>query len=95
MLLLCKFDVMISHAKSDIKMVEYRWKSRGSYGRTIHKTIKRLEDKFEKEADNEKMISLARTIGYLASVQRDFIKDEIDFTLEKRITELERKVNSQ
>jgi len=76
-------------------MVEFRWKSRGSYGRTLHKTIKRLEDKFEKETDHEKMISLARTIGYLASIQRDFIKDEIDFTLEKRITDLERKVSAQ
>jgi len=80
--------------RNDI-MVEFRWKSRGSYGRIIHKTIKRLEDKFEKETDHEKMISLARTIGYLASIQRDFIKDEIDCKLEKRITDLERKVNAQ
>ncbi|MGI0010384.1 MAG: hypothetical protein ACREAE_03185 [Nitrosopumilaceae archaeon] len=71
-------------------MPEFRWKSRGSYGRTLHKTLKRLQDKFEKETDHDKMISLARTIGYLASVQREFIKDEIQSTLEKRVEELEK-----
>lgn len=74
-------------------MVEFRWKSRGSYGRTLHKTIKRLEVKLDKETDHEKMITLARTIGYLSGVQRTFINDEIECDLERRITDLERKIH--
>ena len=74
-------------------MVEFRWKSRGSYGRTLHKTIKRLEDKFDKESDPSNLIALARTIAYLAGVQRTFIKDEIECNFEKRISDLECKMD--
>jgi len=73
-------------------MTGARWRYRGSYGRLLHRTIKRLEKKFELEQDHLKIISLAKTIGYLASVQRDFIKDEENSQFEKRIEELERKV---
>lgn len=75
-------------------MTEIRWKSKGSYGRILHRTIKRLESKLDRESDHDKMISLARTIGYLASVQREFIKDEIDCILEKRISDLEKRLNA-
>ncbi len=73
-------------------MTGARWRYRGSYGRLLHRTIKRLEKKFELEQDHLKIISLAKTIGYLASVQREFIKDEENSQFEKRIVELERKV---
>ena len=75
-------------------MTGARWRYRGSYGRLLHRTIKRLEKKFELEQDHLKIISLAKTIGYLASVQRDFIKDEENSLLEKRIEELEKKIGN-
>jgi len=69
-----------------------RWRYRGTYGRLLHRTIKKLENRFEIEDEHEKIISLAKTIGYLSSVQREFIKDEENSQFEKRIEELERKV---
>ena len=69
-----------------------RWRARGSYGRLLHRTIKRLDLKLEKESDHGKLISLAKTIGYLASVQREFIKDEENSFLEKRIEDLENRI---
>lgn len=72
-------------------MTGVRWKSRGSYGRMLHKTIKRLQLRFEDEKEHEKITSLAKTIGYLVSVQRELIKDETTGFLEQRLEELERK----
>ena len=66
-----------------------RWKQRGSYGRTLHRTIKKLESRFEDEQDHGKSIALAKAIGYLASVQREIIKDEENYNLEKRVEKLE------
>ena len=68
-----------------------RWKVRGSYGRMIHRTVKRLEQKFQKESTHKKQISLAKTIGYLISVQREIIRDEENSNLEKRVQELEKR----
>ena len=67
-----------------------RWRSRGSHGRMLHKTIKRLEQRFEREKTHDKSISLAKTIGYLVSVQRELIKDEENSSLERRVEELEK-----
>ncbi len=70
-----------------------RWRSRGSHGRLLHRTIKRLEQRFENEKDHDRCISLAKTIGYLVSVQRELIKDEEHSSLEKRVEELEKKAD--
>lgn len=72
-------------------MTSVRWRSRGSYGRILHKTIKRLEQRLENEEDHDKSISLAKTIGYLVSVQRELIRDEENSSLEKRVEDLEKK----
>ncbi len=69
-----------------------RWKQRGSYGRMLHKTVKKLQTRFEKEQDHDKSIGLAKAIGYLASVQREMIKDEENSLLEKRLELLEKRV---
>lgn len=69
-----------------------RWRNRGSYGRMLHKTIKKLQERFDSEQDHDKSISLAKTMGYLVSVQRELLKDEENSSLEKRIEELEKKV---
>lgn len=71
-----------------------RWRSRGSYGRMLHKTIKKLQERFDLEHDHDKNISLAKTMGYLISVQRELLKDEENSSLEKRLEELEKKVNA-
>ena len=68
-----------------------RWRSRGSYGRMLHKTIKKLHLKFEAEEDHDKSIALAKTMGYLVSVQREMIKDQENSSLEIRVQELERR----
>jgi hypothetical protein len=72
-----------------------RWKIRGSYGRTLHKTIRRLQHKFDNEPDHDRGIALARTIGYLVSVQASLIKDDENSLLEKRVAELERRAGVQ
>ena len=69
-----------------------RWTQRGSYGRILHRVIKKLEKQFDDEQDNDKSIALAKAIGYLASVQREIIKDEENSMLEKRVEFLEKKV---
>ena len=69
-----------------------RWKQRGSYGRILHKTIKKLHNRFENEEDHNKSIALAKAIGYLASVQREIIKDEENSLLEKRLEVIEKRV---
>ena len=69
-----------------------RWRSRGSHGRMLHKTIKILQQRFETEKGHDKSISLAKTIGYLVSVQRELIKDEENSSLEKRVETLEKKM---
>lgn len=68
-----------------------RWKTRGSYGRTLHKTIRRLQHRFDNETNHDRSIALAKTMGYLVSVQREMIKDEENSSLEKRIEELEKR----
>ena len=70
-------------------MIGSRWRSRGSYGRMMHKTIKRLQQRFDNEQDHDRSITLAKTMGYLVSVQREMIKDEENSSLEKRVEELE------
>lgn len=72
-----------------------RWRSRGSYGRMLHKTIKKLQLKFEAEEGHDKSIALAKAMGYLVSVQREMIKDEENSFLEKRIEELEKMAGLQ
>ena len=69
-----------------------RWKQRGSYGRVLHRTIKKLEKRFENEDTHDKSIALAKALGYLASVQREIIKDEENSRLEQRLETLEKKV---
>lgn len=73
-------------------MTSVRWKQRGSYGRILHKTIKKLEKRFDDELDHDKSISLAKAIGYLASVQREIIKDEENSLLGQRLEAIEKKV---
>lgn len=73
-------------------MTSVRWKQRGSYGRILHKTIKKLEKRFDDELDHDKNISLAKAIGYLASVQREIIKDEENSLLGQRLEAIEKKV---
>jgi hypothetical protein len=72
-----------------------RWKTRGTYGRILHRTIKKLERRFQNEKAIENSIALAKTIGYLASVQREMIKDESMSILEQRIEVLEKKVENK
>lgn len=67
-----------------------RWRSRGSYGRMLHKTIKKLQSRFDSELDSDKSLALAKTIGYLVNVQTTLIKDEEGSQLEKRVEELEK-----
>ncbi|WP_162858672.1 hypothetical protein [Candidatus Nitrosotenuis aquarius] len=66
-----------------------RWRSRGSYGKMMHKTIKNLQQRFDGESDLGKSVALAKTIGYLVSVQASLIKDEENSFLEGRVEELE------
>jgi hypothetical protein len=72
-----------------------RWRSRGSYGRMLHKTIKKLQSRFDSELDSDKSLALAKTIGYLVNVQTTLIKDEEGSQLEKRIEELEKRLNTK
>lgn len=72
-----------------------RWRSRGSYGRMMHKTIKKLQQRFDNESDHDRSVSLAKTIGYLVSVQTSLIKDEENSFLERRVEELEKKVGGK
>lgn len=67
-----------------------RWKSRGSYGRILHRIIKKLSDEFDKEQDMEKCISYARTIAYTISVGRELINDEQNEDFDRRLTGLEK-----
>ena len=69
-----------------------RWRSRGSYGKMMHKTVKRLQQQFDGEPDLGKSVALAKTIGYLVSVQASLIKDEENSFLEGRVEELERRL---
>lgn len=69
-----------------------RWKSRGSYGRMLHRIIKRLSDEFDREQDMEICISYARNIGYLVSVARELIKDEQVEDIERRLDKLEKEM---
>lgn len=69
-----------------------RWRSRGSYGNMMHKTIKKLQQRFDGESDLGKSVALAKTIGYLVSVQASLIKDEENSFLEGRVEDLERRL---
>lgn len=69
-----------------------RWRSRGSYGKMMHKTIKRLQQRFDSETELDKSVVLAKTIGYLVSVQASLIKDEENSFLEGRVEELEKRL---
>lgn len=73
-------------------MIIPRWRSRGSYGKMMHKTIKKLQQRFDSESDLGKSVALAKTIGYLVSVQASLIKDEESSFLEERVEELERRL---
>lgn len=58
----------------------------------MHKTIKKLQQRFDSESDLGKSVALAKTIGYLVSVQASLIKDEESSFLEERVEELERRL---
>ena len=49
--------------------------------------------KYELERDRIKATKISQNIGYLVQVQSGLIKDEDTSVLEKRIEELEKKVN--
>ncbi len=70
------------------------WKNRGTYGRILKKIIQRQVKRFDSQEDQDKAISLAHNIGYLTNILNTIIKDEDNFQLEKRIEELENKVNT-
>ncbi len=70
------------------------WKNRGTYGRILKKVIQRQVNRFESQTNEDKAISLAHNIGYLTNILNTIIKDEENFQLEKRIEELEKKVNT-
>ena len=70
------------------------WKNRGTYGRILKKVIQRQVKRFESQEDQDKAISLAHNIGYLTNILNTIIKDEENSQLEKRIEELEHKVNT-
>ncbi|NDB32140.1 MAG: hypothetical protein EB150_02150 [Nitrososphaeria archaeon] len=69
-----------------------RWKSRGSYGRILHRIIKKLSDEFDKEQDMEKCIRYARTIAYTISVGRELINDEQAEEIERRLAFIEKEL---
>jgi len=69
------------------------WKNRGTYGRILKKLIQRQVKRFESQRNEDKAISLAHNIGYLTNILNTIIKDEENSQLEKRIEELEKKVN--
>jgi hypothetical protein len=58
----------------------------------MHKTIKRLQQRFDSETELDKSVVLAKTIGYLVSVQASLIKDEENSFLEGRVEELEKRL---
>jgi len=70
------------------------WKNRGTYGRILKKVIQRQVKRFESQKNEDKAISLAHNIGYLTNILNTIIKDEENSQLEKRIEELEKKVNA-
>jgi len=70
------------------------WKNRGTYGRILKKVIQRQVKRFESQRNEDKAINLAHNIGYLTNILNTIIKDEENFQLEKRIEELEKKVNT-
>jgi len=70
------------------------WKNRGTYGRILKKVIQRQVKRFESQRNEDKAISLAHNIGYLTNILNTIIKDEENSQLEKRIEELEKKVNA-
>lgn len=72
-----------------------RWKSRGSYGRMLHRIIRKLSGEFDKEQDMEKCVSYARNIGYLVSVARELIKDEQVEDLKRRVAKLEKDTENE
>jgi len=74
-------------------MAESRWLSLGSYGKTNHKMIKKLEKLLDKETDHKKIIDITKTISYVISTQVSLVKVHNDFSIDKRFNELEKKMN--
>jgi len=70
------------------------WKNRGTYGRILKKVIQKQVKRFESQRNEDKAINLAHSIGYLTNILNTIIKDEENSQLEKRIEELEKKVNA-
>jgi hypothetical protein len=70
------------------------WNERGTYGNIIKSLIKTQVSKYELERDRIKATKISQNIGYLVQVQSGLIKDEDTSILEKRIEELEKKVNT-
>ena len=70
------------------------WKNRGSYGRILKKIIQRQLRRFEAQDDEEKATKIAHNIGYLTNILSTIIKDEENSQLEKRVEELEKKLEN-
>lgn len=68
------------------------WNERGTYGNIIKNLIKTQVSKYELERDRIDATKISQNIGYLIQVQSGLIKDEETSLLEKRIDELEKKV---
>ncbi|MEX0639789.1 MAG: hypothetical protein WD018_06660 [Nitrosopumilaceae archaeon] len=68
------------------------WTNRGTYGRILKKIIQKQLKRLEQVQDIDKSIQMTHNIGYLINTQREVIKDQESFDLEKRIRELEEKV---
>lgn len=74
-------------------MTESRWLSLGSYGKLNHKMIKKLEKSLDKETDHKKIIDIAKAISYITSTQVSLIKTHNDLSIQKRLDELEKRMN--
>ena len=84
---------MLKNGKFGGILMGSSWKNRGTYGRILKNVIQKQVERFELQEDQDKAISLAHNIGYLTNILNTIIKDEDNFQLEKRVEELEKKVN--
>ena len=70
------------------------WKERGTYGNILKNLIKKQLSKYEKERNKITATKISQNVGYLIQVQNSLIKDHEISELEKKVEELEKKVNT-
>jgi len=71
-------------------MTKINWIKNDHSGRFVNRSLKRLENDYDKAPDAEKRMAILNRYVYIWNIKAQIAKSEREFEMEKRIAELEK-----